>query len=1110
VTAVAGGAGFAMLSDALTYWSRTRPSGTACVFVHPDLTVEQEISYADLENRTRRAAIRLLADAAPGERVILLLPHGADFLVAFLGCLRAGLIAVPLYPPRPGARSDRITRVVQDCQASCVVVPDDPLNPGGFGAPHIRPLTAAQLRAGSDGPADLPAPGDDAIAFLQYTSGSTGQPKGVMVSHRNLARNEAAIGAGFGVRPDDVIVSWLPMYHDMGLIGTTLLPLRAGLKAVFLDTLGFLHDPLGWLRVIAAYHGTCSGGPNFAYGLLADRYDPGRLPDVDLRTWRIAFNGAEPVDHKTMDRFAGIYGPHGFRPAAFLPCYGLAEATLFVTGTEPSAGYQAGSFSRRGLQEGRLEKADADAAGAIRLVAAGRPAAETTVVVTEAGGGTAAPGQVGEICVQGPGVTLGYWNDETATAATFRRVIEGRNGEFLRTGDLGAYADGQLYVVGRAKDLIIIAGRNFHPQDLESAAVLAVPGQARPGGTVAVQLEDKDAALIVEVREDVATSLAARPTVAGEIAGSIRTAVAVECEADVGTIVFVPPGSIPKTSSGKARRAETRSRLLAGRLAVLARSSGATRPAGDDGLVTGGYGQPGDGIDAVLREAAASRIGRALPPADEALPLASLGFDSLTLVTLKNTVETRLGRPVDSRLFFGDLSIRQIEQAVGDGETWNRSVTDGAAPGDLTQLSEGQAQILFHDQLFREDVGHNLLCALRLGCRATAGQLKAAIAEVVAIHPALRTTLLSGGARKLTIRPCARFDWEYREVEHEDQEETQDYFAGIAYRRFDLAAGPLVRAAAVVAPRSATLLVVCHHSVADLWSLRIVMAQIMANILGSPAVAQGSGTGAPAGQWAGEQARAAASPQGKAKLAALVDKWWPLRDYALLPPRPTAPHAANPAAVADFEVAEQPAQAVYALARSRGFTPFVCVATAYLNALHTATGHEQVVIGIPYHGRDDNRFAGTVGYFVNMLPLLGDFRGDPCPRESQDRTWRELRTSLTYADVPLSRLIRALSIRRQGVSPLFQATLTFQQSGDDPLAVGFAAPWSRCRQVIGGVEVEAVDVPPKDAVFPLSLFGSRSGDKLAFRLVYQVGQVDPAFPDQVRALFLAYLLRLAE
>jgi acyl-CoA synthetase (AMP-forming)/AMP-acid ligase II len=1105
---LAGNPGFTMLSDALAYWSRTRPGATACVFVRPDLTVEQEISYHELEGRTRRAAARLLASLDPGERVILLLPHGADFLVAFLACLRAGIIAVPLYPPRPGARSDRITRVVRDCEASCIVVGDELPDSQGFPDPHVRSLRAAELRSGSGGSADLPAPGEEAVAFLQYTSGSTGQPKGVMVSHQNLARNEAAIASGFGVRQDDIIVSWLPMYHDMGLIGTALLPLFSGSKTILLDTLRFLHDPLGWLRVIAAYHGTCSGGPNFAYGLLADRYDPGRLHRTDLSTWRVAFNGAEPADHRTMDRFAAIYACHGFRPTAFLPCYGLAEATLFVAGSQPSAGYRAESFSRHGLQAGRLEKASADGTGAVRLVAAGRPAAETTVVVTDAAGGAAPRGQVGEVCVQGPGVTLGYWGDASATAATFRTRIDGCDGEFLRTGDLGAYADGLLYVVGRAKDLIIVAGRNFHPQDLESAAVLAAPRHARPGGTVAVQLEGGDAALVLEVRGDAATGLAAQPALAEEIAGSIRTAVAVECGVDIADIVFVPPGSVPKTSSGKVRRAETRARLAAGRLAVMARSSGTSRPEAG-GSAAGGHEPPGVGIDAAVREAIASHIGRALRPADEVLPLASLGFDSLTLVALKNAVEGRLSRTVDSGLFLGDLSIRQIVQAAADGGTGDSAGTDSTVPGDLAQLSEGQAQILFYDQLFREDVAHNLPCALRFGCFVEAGRLKAAVADVVATHPALRTTLLSGGARTSTVHPDVRFGWHYREVEHEDPAQIRSYFADVAYRRFDLAAGPLVRAAAVIAPRSATLLVVCHHSVVDLWSLRIVMARIVANVLGSPDVPHAPGSAAPAGQWASEQARAAASAHGRAKLAAVADKWRPLRDYALLPPRPAARRTANPATVADFEVAAQPTRAVYARARRRGFTPFVCVATAYLNALHVAMGHDQVVIGIPHHGRTDNRFAGTVGYFVNLLPLLGDFRGDPSMAESEDRTWRELRTSLTYADVPLSRLIRALSARRQGSSPLFQATLTFQQPADDLLAGGFAAPWSRCRQVIGGVEIEAVDVPPRDAAFPLALFGSRNGDSLAFRQVYQAGQVDVALAGQVRALFLDCLLQLA-
>ncbi|EWM18595.1 LOW QUALITY PROTEIN: non-ribosomal peptide synthetase, partial [Kutzneria sp. 744] len=786
------------------------------------MTIEDEIGYGELERRTRLAANGLRALAVPGDRVVLLLPPGADYLVAFLGCLRAGIVAVPLYPPRPGAGMDRVERVVADCRARLVLTAGEPTEPGFHAVEEILSGSAEPLRGEPDG---------DAIAFLQYTSGSTAQPKGVMVSHRNLVANELAIMAGFGLRADDVVVSWLPMYHDMGLIGTTLLPLFCGLESVLLNTFRFIRDPASWLRAVSTFHGTCSGGPNFAYGLLADRHDPREQAGLDLSRWRIAFNGAEPVDRPTMDRFAEAYAPHGFRPEAFLPCYGLAEATLFVAGAEPMTGFHVESFDRDALRAGRLASATEDA---VHLVASGRAAEGTTVLVRDNDGGVADDGEIGEICVRAPSVARGYWGDEANTAATFHGRVAGHDGDFLRTGDLGALRDGRLYVVGRSKDLIIVAGRNHYPQDVEAVAVDAAP--ERLGRTAAAfQWDDGRVGLVVEARRGQARLLA-EPEAFAVLDAAVRRQVGAACGIDLAEFVVVRPGGIPRTSSGKVRRARTRELLTENGLAVLGRAD----PSVSDPAVPAATG-----VREVLRQAVFTRTA-GLDPADERRPLAALGFDSLRLVTLRGAVEQRLGHRVDGELFFGDMSIEGIADAIDKAgpptalphETLAHETVPHetgpheTGPDESAPLSEGQAQLYFYDQLYRTDVANNLAHAMRFHARLDPALLQAAVRGVVAAHPALRTAFGPPRARRQTVHADARFDWLVHEVDREDTERIRQLLGEFAYRRFDLADGPLVRAAVVVGPETTTLMVVSHHGIVDYWALRIVAAGIAADVLG--------------------------------------------------------------------------------------------------------------------------------------------------------------------------------------------------------------------------------------------------------------------------------------
>ncbi|GAB1515093.1 amino acid adenylation domain-containing protein [Actinophytocola sp. KF-1] len=1015
--------GFTHVPHALEHWARERRDDTAFTCLGAGGAVERVLTYGDLAAEAARVAAFLRETVRPGERVLLLFPPGADYLAAFLGCLSAGVVAVPLYPPRPGAKLDRITAVVDDCAATLALTAAPLL-------PLLADLPVPAVATG-DLPAAAPVPaavGD--VAFLQYTSGSTGTPKGVVVSHANLVANLRAIEAGFGIGPDDVVLSWLPMYHDMGLIGTTLLPLYAGIPAVLLPTFEFVRDPLIWPLAVARFGATCSGGPDFAYRLLAERYDPARLSGVDLSRWRIAFNGAEPVRAATMAAVAERYGAHGFAASAWFPCYGLAEATLFVTG---AAGVGTTEIDGRAV------------------VSSGPPAPDTTVVVVDAAG-RPVTGAVGEILVRSPGVARGYWGNPDTSA--FRATVPGHAGEFLRTGDLGALVGGALHVAGRAKDLIIVGGRNHHPHDLEAAAAGA---DARVRGAAAFQVGDG----VVLVAELVGAAVRLAAGERAALSSAVRRAVSVDCGLDLAEVVFVRPGAIPKTSSGKTRRAATRELYERGELKAVGQARAAARPTD-------------------LRSVLVERIGFDPAPGDAARPLAALGLDSMKLMALKGAAEAATGTRLPAELFFGDASLDDVLAAALAAVAGATPAEAPATVPDVCPATDSQLQMLFHDQLHPDDRSNTLSVALRLDRPFPAAQVHTAVAAVVARHPALRTTIRDGHQH---VHDEPRFDWA-----------VDADLAEVSRRPFDLERGPLVRAAVVLDPANTTVLVACHHAIADYVSLRVVLADVVAELLGDRDFALTGG--ADPRVWTAEQARHLATPEARARLAELADRWRPVRNEVLFA-APPAHRRRNPAAVVDFAIDADRTAELYARSAARGTTPFVTVAAAYLRALHRVTGRTAVTIGTTHHGRTDTRFANTVGYLVNPVPLRGDFTDGDRLADIEDRTRDELRDALRTADLPFAALVRALAPDRHGQNPVFQATLTYQQSADGRLGDGFAIPWSGASGTVRGVGVTVVDVPPADVAFALSLYGARDGDRTVYRLVYQRELVGEAVAQRV-------------
>ena len=532
------------------------------------------LTYEDLDHQARVVGGFLQEKGEPGARVLLLYPPGLDYIAAFFGCLYAGAIAIPSYPPRLNRPDARLQGIVNDAQAS-IVLTLPPIRASierRFG--HTPELSAMQWEV-TDGLDNrwgekwhAPAISGDTLAFLQYTSGSTSAPKGVMVTHHNILHNERMIQQGFEHTTDSIVVGWLPIYHDMGLIGNVLQPLYMGTPCYLMSPIEFLQNPYNWLKLISDTHAHTSGGPNFAYDLCVQNITPEQRQTLDLSHWQVAFNGSEPVRWQTLEHFSEVFAPSGFRKEAFYPCYGLAETTLFVSGRKRSSRpVQVTSIDADALAQNRVKVAAADDEKAHRLVSCGCGwLGEEIVIVNPETMTRSAPDEVGEIWVSGEHVAQGYWQHLDVNRATFGATLADTSaGSYLRTGDLGFLQDDELFVTGRIKDLLIIRGRNHYPQDIELTAERSHPIlRLGCGAAFSIHVDGEERLVIVQEAE--------RRAQTDEIEAAIRAirqAVADQHELQTYAIMIIRIGTLPKTSSGKVQRRICRDKYMEGSLTVV-------------------------------------------------------------------------------------------------------------------------------------------------------------------------------------------------------------------------------------------------------------------------------------------------------------------------------------------------------------------------------------------------------------------------------------------------------------------------------------------------------------------------------------------------------------
>lgn len=545
------------LVELLRYRALNSPRRLAYTFLDDRGDEAEVLTYQELDKQARTIASVLQRKRAGGAPVLLLYPPGAEFITAFFACLYAGVLAVPVYPPRRNQSMARLAAIRTETGAALALttssIRSSRADTVGRESPEMENLewlASDEIDSEEQEGWREPQLSSESLAFLQYTSGSTLTPRGVMLSHRNLLYNQRMIKLAFGHTEESVVLGWLPLYHDMGLIGNVLQPLYVGIPCILMSPMAFLLKPVRWLEAITRYRATTSGAPDFAYDLCVRKITPEQRAHLDLSSWDLAFNGAEPVRPQTIQSFSNAFAPCGFRREAFYPCYGLAEATLLVSGgkkaTEPL------------VEECRPEVpepcgAAGDAVGDPRwLVGCGTSKLEERIaIVNPKTLQECAPGTLGEIWVAGLNVAQGYWNRPEDTEETFRAYLRDTGeGPFLRTGDLGFIKDGELFVQGRIKDTIIIRGRNHYPQDIEQTVERSNEAlKPRCNAAFAIEVNGQERLVIVQEVERGHRSLDTE-----RVTGDIRQAVADAHDLHVHAVLLIKAGTIPRTSSGKIQR----------------------------------------------------------------------------------------------------------------------------------------------------------------------------------------------------------------------------------------------------------------------------------------------------------------------------------------------------------------------------------------------------------------------------------------------------------------------------------------------------------------------------------------------------------------------------
>ena len=1107
------------LVDLLRQRAGLQPARQAYTFLVDGQENNASLTFGELDRQARAIAVLIGSIKARDDRILLLYPPGLEYISGFMGCLYSRAIAVPVPPPRFNRKMERILMVAADSAARIVLTTRATLSRVESlceKAPELKSLIwlatdNLDLRQADDWQA--PEVDGETLAFLQYTSGSTAAPRGVMVTHHNLLHNERSIQEAFKQTENSSILSWLPFYHDMGLIGGVLQPLYLGARCFLMSPYAFLQRPLGWLRAISDHKITTSGGPDFAYDLCIRKAAQEDLSTLDLSSWAVAFNGSEPIRPETIKKFSETFKRCGFKKSSFYPCYGLAESTLLVSGGKRRSQSLISTVSDEALKANHIVNTDAGGPDSHQLVTGGKIAAGQTVVIVDPEScARCAAHRVGEIWVSGPSVAKGYYNRIEETRRTFHAYLaDTGQGPFLRTGDLGFIKDGELFVTGRIKDLIIIRGQNYYPQDIE-ATLQDISSALRTNAGAAFSIDVNGVERLAIVQE-----VAGRhPRNLDVVLELIRKAVSDEHQLPPYSICLIREGSIPRTSSGKVRRNACQVDFLAGRLDVqLAWQEPAILENQDSDLLLDAAPNDVAAMEMWLGSLLAAKLGISAGAIDDTLSIPAYGLDSMAVIELMHVIEERLGVSIPMPRFFQAANLSELARLLIELKLDSAIYSAAFSRSELIEfeLSRGQQALYFLHQLVTDAPTYNIAALGIIRNHFEPAALRRAFQSLIERHASLRANFITtseGVKQRTTAAQPVSFVEEDAVTWAED--ELNFRIGEEARRRFNLQEDRLLRITLYKRTEGVRLLMVAHHIVVDFWSLGILIKE-----LGLLYAAETSGTDpllSPVSfhfsdyvQWQDEILNGS---EGERLWSYWKDKLsGELLALNLPTDRPRLPAQTYAGDCSRFEISREVTDKLNQLTRLSETTLFTMLAAAFEALLYRYTGQNDVLLGVLTNGRSRLSFKDVAGYFVNPIVVRGGFSDDPTFDSLLKSTRLDMLQALEHQDYPFALLVEKVQpVRDAARPPLIQAMFIYHQAHlpeQDELA-RFAIGDVGARLNIGGIELESLPLNQGVTQFDLTLRAAAATDgKIRGLIEYNTDLFDAATVERMSGHFRTLL-----
>ena len=1051
------------LADLFEYCCHRKPQELAYACVRDTLELESQLTYGELEHTVRSLAGHLARRARPGMRVLFLYPSGLDVVCAFWACMCAGLVPVPAPAPDPVRRKHSLPRlraIIEDAQVSLVLTTSGIETVSSElsiakGGSQIEWMATDQPYDLADA-VELPRLNETALAYLQYTSGSTATPRGVMVSHGNVLSHCKAMSLAGGVSDQSRSLCWLPYFHDYGLLHGIIAPFYAGIPAYLMSPITFLRRPLRWLEAVSRFSITHSGGPNFAYESCLRAARQQREWQADLSTWTVASCGAEPIHADTVERFIETFGPQGFRRTSFAPAYGLAEATLLVTMKQTGAEPMFLKVEAEALADSIVKESSASERGTRTLVGCGEPLEETRVlIVNPTTQSSCRAGVVGEVWLAGAGIAAGYWGRQEESDATFKATLAGSGeGPYLRTGDLGFIHRGELFLTGRLKELIIVRGRNYYPHDLEWTAEQAHLGLRRGcGAAFSIESEFGECVVLVyEIEKKLPESDMS------EVMSCIRRALADEYELEVQNVVLVKSGTIPRTSSGKIQRHACRADFESGQLAVVGTSTLGT--AEEEQSVEPLSEIPRTTVEKRLADIWQEVLGGDQPPRHA--NFFALGGNSLlaaqVVARILDVFHVELPLSVVFECpTFSALAARVSELSASKDKTETAAERLGFSAGgglqiplvplspvsrqDRIPLSFAQQRLWFLEQVHPGSSINHISMGVRVRGPLNPETLERSVQEIIRRHEILRTRFGSdrgegfadvSGEAVFTIR-----QHDLQALNQAEQEiEVRQFLRTEANQPFDLGRGPLFRVALVTLDQDQHVLALTFHRlIADGWSLRVFCKEL-ALLYEAGGEVQGARLSKLSFQYADyANWNRTRLDQG---LREVHREYWigqlsGARQPVELPadhPRPRM--RAFEGGVRSRALSPGLAGALELFCRQQGVTTFMVLYAVFVTWLHRYTQESDVVVGSVVAGRRRVELEDVIGYCVNTVALRSKLSEGVTAQDLLKQVRRVVVEAYDHQELPFEEVIEALSLRREGtLSPLFNVMIVCE---DDPLS----------------------------------------------------------------------------